>query len=200
MLHVLEPLIQMVSRLPGLGPRSARRIVLYLLKHKVDVLTPLLDSFEQVMKRLQICNKCFYLDVQNPCSICTDEKRDKKVLCIVEDIIDVWAIEKTRNFKGQYHILGGVLSAVEGKGPDELNFSSLKNRVQKDNYEEVIIALNSNVDGQTTMYYLMDQLKDLDVKISKPALGIPLGGELDYIDEGTINLAFSNRLKCNSEF
>jgi recombination protein RecR len=193
----LNNLIKKFSKLPGLGPRSARRFVLHLLQNKDTLMSSLIDEMTLVKNQTKKCNICGNLDLTEICSICTDLKRDGKLLCIVEDVSDIWALERNNIFNGKYHILGGVLSAILGKTPSDLNIESLVERVKSGNIEEVIIAINPTIDGITTSYYLSEILQEFDVKISKLANGIPIGSELDYLDEGTINIAFKAREKFN---
>lgn len=190
---VLEHTIQLLSRLPGLGPRSARRIALHLLKYRHTVLPALSETMSQLAQHVYSCSICGNLDEVNPCHICTDPKRDASLLCIVEDIADVWALERGRIFSGKYHILGGSLSAIEGRGPDDLNIQSLLQRLTQEPIKEVILATNPTVDGQTTAHYLTELLQSYPVKISQLAYGLPIGSELDYLDEGTLTAALKSR-------
>lgn len=179
--------------MPGLGPKSARRILLHLIKHKKELLGPLVNSLQNLQANIRECEYCFAFDSKSPCVICTNPERDHTILCIVGDIIDMWAIEKARHYIGVYHVLGGVLSATCGYSPKKLTFDQLFERIKKTKFKEIIIALNPTVDGQTTMAYLMHELKSYPIKVTTLAHGIPLGGELDYIDNGTIGMAFLNR-------
>ncbi len=189
----IRHLLTLFNRLPGLGPRSARRICLHLLKNKDKNLLPLIQALSEAHEKLKTCQTCFNLDVDDPCSICEDEKRQNKTLCIVEDVSDLWALERSNVYRGQYHILGGVLSAIDGMTPQKLNIESLKSRLETKEYEEVILALNTTIDGQTTQHFIAEICKDYDVKISSLANGVPIGGELDYLDEGTLFAAFERR-------
>ena len=181
------------SRLPGLGPRSARRIVLHILKRPEDVLDPLKNSLEEVKNSVNFCQVCGYLDDQDPCSICQDPQRSSEVLCVVSDIGDVWAFERSGFFKGRYHVLGGVLSVLGGIKPESLSLDALASRAQ--HVQEVVLALSATVAGQTTVFYVTEFLKSAlpNLKITTLARGIPLGGEVDYLDDGTLMTAFSER-------
>jgi recombination protein RecR len=189
----LQNLIKLFSKLPSLGQRSARRIVLHLLNHKDVVMIPLIDSLNATLKTTKHCQICGNLDSSDICSICSNQARDGSVICVVEEISDLWAIEKSGIFNGRYHILGGVLSAINGKGPSELNIEKLVERIRKSAPKEIILATNSTMEGQTTAYYLVELLKEFDIKISKLTAGIPVGSELDYLDEGTLGIAFKTR-------
>ena len=196
-MHALDTLIHRMSKLPGLGPRSARRLVLHLLKRRDDTLTPLIRHLEEVKNSVQTCTTCFNLDTQNPCYLCTHPKRaNSPLLCIVADVSDVWALEKTAAFQGHYHVLGGLLSAVDGVTPQQLNLDPLYARLNKGEHREVLFALNATIDAQTTMHYIISQLPaSLDLTFSSLAQGVPLGGELDYLDQATLSIAFEGRKK-----
>jgi len=181
------------SRLPGLGPRSARRIVLYLLKRKDTLMPSLTASLTLAMKNIVSCSSCGNIDITDPCSICQDIKRDHKVICVVEDITDLWALQKVNSFKGLFHILGGVLSALDGIGPKNLRIDQLINRVKNNNVHEVILALPVTIDGQTTAHFIKEEIEKLDISITQLSHGVPVGGELDYLDDGTISAALSSR-------
>jgi len=190
----LETLIQYLSKLPGLGPRSARRAALHLLKNKQEIMEPLVDSLQTTATQIVTCGACGNLDVTNPCGICQDNSRDQATLCVVEEVADLWAIERTHTYQGQYHVLGGTLSALDGIGPDDLNFGSLFDRTKpENNVREIILATNATVDGQTTAHYLTEKLKHTDLTITRLAHGVPMGGELDYLDDGTLTAALSSR-------
>lgn len=191
----LQNLIDRLAKLPGLGPRSGRRVALYLLKNRGDKLRPLVDALQTAAEKLADCLTCGNLDTQSPCMICSDHKRNPKTLCVVEGVADLWAMERSGCYRGHYHILGGTLSAIEGIRPEDLRIESLVARVQDQNIEEVILALNATVDGQTTAHYIMDQLDRLNVEVSALAQGVPLGGELDYLDDGTLLTAMNSRRK-----
>lgn len=186
----IERLIQLLSRLPGLGPRSARRAALALLKKRDTLLEPLAASLREAADAILTCQVCGNLDTQSPCAICSDSRRDPHLLCVVEDVADLWALERAGVFRGRYHVLGGALSALDGVTPDRLNVAGLMERV-KAGIDEVILAMNATVEGQTTAHYLMDLLGDM--KVTRLAHGVPVGGELDYLDEGTLSAAFKAR-------
>jgi recombination protein RecR len=186
----IERLIQLLAKLPGLGPRSARRAALALLKKRDTLLEPLVGSLRDAADAILTCEICGNLDTKSPCAICSDPRRDPHTLCVVEDVADLWALERAGVFRGQYHVLGGALSALDGVTPDRLNVAKLLERV-KQGVEEVILAMNATVEGQTTAHYLMDLLGNL--KVTRLAHGVPVGGELDYLDEGTLSAAFKAR-------
>lgn len=186
----IERLIQLLSKLPGLGPRSARRAALALLKKRDTMLEPLAASLREAADAILTCEVCGNLDTASPCAICSDGRRDPHLLCVVEDVADLWALERAGIFRGRYHVLGGALSALDGVTPDRLNVGKLLERV-KQNVDEVILAMNATVEGQTTAHYLMDLLGDM--KVTRLAHGVPVGGELDYLDEGTLSAAFKAR-------
>ena len=190
---LFHSVIEKISRLPGLGPRSARRILMYLIKHQHNLLYPFLQELERLSKSIRMCSVCHNVDISSPCEICSNRRRFDHQLCIVSDINDLWAIEKTSIYSGKYHVLGGILSAVQGIGPEQLTTTSLMQRVKDSVVQEVIIALPPTLDGQVTVGYLVDLLKDFDGTISTLAHGVPLGTELEYIDEGTLSLAFKQR-------
>ena len=189
----IETLIRLFSRLPGFGVRSARRAVLHLIKKKETQLIPLSAALQKVIENVSVCPVCGNLDSLSPCHICQDPRRDEDVLCVVQDVADLWAIERSNAFKGRYHVLGGLLSAIEGTGPDELRLPALENRIRENHISELILALPATVDGQTTGHYIAGRFKNLPVRISSPARGIPVGGELDYLDDGTIQTALNAR-------
>ena len=186
----IERLIQLLAKLPGLGPRSARRAALALLKKRDTLLEPLADSLREAADAIVSCEVCGNLDTQSPCAICSDPRRDPHILCVVEDVADLWALERASVFRGRYHVLGGALSALDGVTPERLNVAQLLERVRH-GVEEVILAMNATVEGQTTAHYLMDLLGDM--KVTRLAHGVPVGGELDYLDEGTLSAAFKAR-------
>jgi len=191
----IERLIQLLSKLPGLGPRSAKRATLALLKRPEGLLMPLARAMVDAGKRVVQCQSCGNLDTHDPCSLCANEKRNQGQICVVEDVADLWAMERTAAFKGQYHVLGGVLSALDGIGPEDLNIPRLLMRACEDTATEVVLATSATVDGQTTAHYITDRLQEsgADVRISAIAHGVPVGGELDYLDDGTIAQAFKAR-------
>jgi recombination protein RecR len=186
---------QLLAKLPGLGPRSARRAALALLKKRDTLLEPLAESLREAADAILTCQTCGNLDTQSPCVICSDGRRDPHLLCVVEDVADLWALERAGVFRGRYHVLGGALSALDGITPERLNVSQLLERVSNkgsgQNVDEVILAMNATVEGQTTAHYLMDLLGDM--KVTRLAHGVPVGGELDYLDEGTLSAAFKAR-------
>lgn len=193
----LKTLIQLLSKLPGLGPRSGKRIALHLLQNRHTTLSTLTASLQDVGVKVKECEICGNLDSAIPCSLCQDLRRDKVVICVVENVADLWALERTASYKGQYHVLGGVLSALDGIGPDELKISDLLKRCQEEEIHEVILALNATVEGQTTSHYLTERLKEIGISnISSLARGVPIGGELDYLDEGTLAAALLSRRKA----
>lgn len=189
----IQRLIQFLSKLPGLGPRSGRRLALHLLKKREQVFRPLIQSMQEAEAKIVTCTICHNLDTSDPCSLCQDPRRDPTLLCVVEDVSDLWAIERANIFRGYYHILGGVLSAIDGVGPQQLAINTLLERLVKSEIKEIVLALSATVDGQTTIHYLTDQLKDLPISITTLAHGVPIGGELDYLDEGTLFTAFQAR-------
>ena len=190
---LFSSVIDKIARLPGLGPRSARRILMHFMKNQHNLLYPLIQELERLSKNLKICPTCHNMDMTAPCDICANRQRFNHQLCIVGDINDLWAIEKTSIYSGKYHVLGGILSAVQGMGPDQLNTKTLLKRVEEGNVQEIIIALNPTLDGQVTIGYISDLLKDFDGSITTLAHGVPLGAELEYIDDSTLSLAFRQR-------
>lgn len=189
----IEHLIRLLSRLPGLGPRSARRAALSLLKKRESLMVPLAQAISNAAKSINACSICGNMDDRNPCGICQDVKRDASVICIVEDVADLWALERTGSYKGCYHVLGGVLSALDGVGPEELNIGRLVHRVNSGGVTEVILATNLTVDGQTTAHYITERLAPSGVQITRLAHGVPVGGELEYLDDGTLMTALRAR-------
>ena len=189
----IDRLAALLARLPGLGPRSARRAVLHLLKQRDALMRPLAAALEQTAEAVQPCSVCGNLDTREPCSVCTDPRRDRATLCVVEEVSDLWALERAGVFGGLYHVLGGTLSALDGVGPEDLRIASLVARVKAGGIGEVILATNATVDGQTTAHYVVDRLEDAGVTITRLALGVPVGGELDYLDEGTLGAALKSR-------
>ena len=187
----LERLIQLLSKLPGLGPRSGRRAALALLKRRESLLEPLAAALAGAARNIRACSLCGNLDSTDPCAICADPKRDPALLCVVEDVADLWAIERTKGFAGRYHVLGGTLSAIDGIGPEELHVPALVERAAS--AREVVIALNATVEGQTTAHYVAERLAGTGVNITRLAHGVPVGGELDYLDEGTLAAALKAR-------
>lgn len=189
----LEQLIQIMSKLPGLGARSARRAVLHLLKHKQSMMEPLAQKMLSVSQQIVGCDECGNWDVTSPCSLCADAARDHSTICVVEEVSDCWALERGRLYRGLYHILGGTLSAMDGRGPEQLNIPKLEQRITQLGVKEIILATNATVDGQTTAHYITERIKPLNIIITRLAMGIPMGGELDYLDEGTLSNALSTR-------
>jgi recombination protein RecR len=187
----IEKLIQLLARLPGLGPRSARRAALYMLKRRDAVLSPLIDALKSAAENIRTCQVCGNLDTSDPCSICADPKRDAGLICVVEEVGDLWAIERANAFRGRYHVLGGVLSALEGVGPEDLNIARLIERSR--DAREVILATNATVEGQTTAHYITDRLTGTPAQVTRLAHGVPVGGELDYLDDGTLTAALRAR-------
>lgn len=192
----LDSLIFYLSKLPGVGKRSAKRIALHMIKNRSSIMFPIASAINKAANSIKICSVCKNIDSSNPCAICQNEKRIKNTICVVEDVADLWAIERGNFYKGLYHVLGGTLSAIDGKGPEDLNIQELIDRVESAEIEEVILAMNFTAQGQTTAYYIIEYLKDKNVKLSKPAQGIPVGGELDYLDDGTLSTAITSRLPC----
>jgi len=191
--QILEKLIKKVSRLPGLGPRSSRRVVLHLLKNKEKYLLPLINDLSQVADNIKSCIECGNLDQDEVCEICKNPLRKNNLICVVETVADLWALERTQVYDGKYHILGGVLSAIDGINPEQLNINSLESRLKKQNCTEVIIAISATLDGQTTAHYIADRLNTFNIKITRLAHGVPIGGELDFLDDGTIAQALKAR-------
>lgn len=191
----LDQLIKALARLPGLGPRSARRIALHLLTNRESSMTPLMQALDKTAATIKICSACGNLDSCDPCRICADSRRNAAQICVVRGVADLWAIERTGTYKGLYHILGGLLSALDGIGPDDLRIETLLARLRQNPPEEIILALSATVDGQATAHYLGDKIHDTDkaVKITRLAHGVPVGGELDYLDDGTITTALKSR-------
>ncbi len=189
----IEQLAQALSRLPGYGPRSARRAVLHLLKRRDGALLPLLRALELVHEKLATCHICGNVDTSDPCGICADPRRDARMLCVVEDVADLWALERSRLFPGKFHVLGGRLSALEGVRPEDLNIDGLLARVTAGGVDEVVLAMNATLEGQTTAHYIAELLEHAPVRITQLAHGLPVGGELDYLDDGTLAQALRAR-------
>lgn len=189
----IDRLIQLLARLPGLGPRSARRAALYLVKRKDQLLYPLATAIRDVADRVRECSTCGNVDTVDPCTLCTDPRRDRSVICVVEDVSDLWALERASAINSSYHVLGGTMSPLDGVGPDDLNIESLIARASGEDVREILIAVNATVEGQTTAHYITDLLQNADVKVSRLAHGVPVGGELDYLDEGTLAAAVKLR-------
>jgi recombination protein RecR len=189
----IDRLMQLLARVPGLGPRSARRAVLHLMKRRDQLMLPLAQAMQAAAESIRTCSKCGNLDTQDPCAICRDAERDAAAVCVVEDVGDLWALERTSAFRGRYHVLGGTLSALDGRGPEQLNIDKLIDRVREQGVSEVILALSATVDGQTTAHYIGERLADLGVNVTRLAHGVPVGGELDYLDDGTLTAALRAR-------
>lgn len=189
----IERLIRVFAKLPGLGPRSARRAVLAMINKKESVMEPLSNALRDALRHVKVCVTCGNIDTIDPCTICRDHRRETGILCVVEDVSDLWALERAAAHKGRYHVLGGTLSALDGVGPDDLNIADLVERASADNISEVVLATNVTVEGQTTANYITDQLEAAGVKITRLAHGIPVGGELDYMDDGTLATAMKSR-------
>ena len=189
----IERLIQLLARLPGLGPRSARRAALHLIRKREELLGPLADAMHIAREKIVTCTSCGNVDTSDPCTLCRDARRDASTLVVVETVADLWALERAGATRGKYHVLGGVLSPLDGVGPKDLNLARLTERVREDGVREVILAVNATVDGQTTAHYIVDLLAVLDVKVTRLAHGVPVGGELDYLDEGTLAAALRQR-------
>jgi recombination protein RecR len=192
-LSELDALIQLLAKLPGLGPRSARRAALHLVKRRESLMQPLAEVMRTAAERIRACSICGNLDTEDPCALCRDTRRDPHLLCVVEDVADLWAIERTAAFRGRYHVLGGTLSALEGVGPEDLRIDALIARASGGEVKELILALNATVEGQTTAHYVTDRLAGTGVVVSRLAHGVPVGGELDYLDEGTLSAALAQR-------
>jgi len=189
----VERLIQLLAKLPGLGPRSARRAVLALLKRRESLLEPLARALDEAARAVTTCSVCGNLDTREPCAICADPRRDGGLVCVVEDVADLWALERGAAWRGRYHVLGGTLSALDGIGPEDINLGSLVRRAESGQVREVILATNATVDGQTTAHYISDRLAPSGVTLTRLAHGVPVGGELDYLDDGTLAQALKAR-------
>ena len=189
----IEALSQALARLPGLGPRSARRPVLHLMKRRESALEPLLAALQDVAARLSTCSNCGNLDTSDPCAICADPRRDDRLLCVVEEVADLWALDRSRLFPGRFHVLGGRLSALEGVRPEDLGIDKLVGRVAAGGIDEVVLAMNATLEGQTTAHYLAERLEKFPIRLTQLAHGLPVGGELDYLDEGTLAQALRAR-------
>jgi recombination protein RecR len=189
----IERLITLLAKLPGLGPRSARRAALYLVKQREQVLAPLAEAMARAAAEVHPCGQCGNLDTTDPCAICADPEREAALICVVEGVADLWAIERTRAFRGRYHVLGGTLSALDGVGPDDLNVGRLVERAAAPEVTEVILATNATVAGQTTAHYVSERLATSGVAVTRLAHGVPVGGELEYLDDGTLTAALKAR-------
>ncbi|MEP7316742.1 MAG: recombination mediator RecR [Sphingomicrobium sp.] len=191
--HQIDALTQALARLPGLGPRSARRAVLHLMKKREAALEPLLGALQAVSESLSTCSICGNIDTYDPCSICRDQRRDDKMLCVVEEVADLWALDRSRLFPGRFHVLGGRLSALEGIRPEDLTIDRLIGRIGEGGIDEVVLAMNATLEGQTTAHYLAERLEKFPIRLTQLAHGLPVGGELDYLDEGTLAQALRAR-------
>jgi recombination protein RecR len=189
----IERLIQLLARLPGLGPRSARRAALHLIKKREALMAPLASALQVAIERIEVCKVCGNIDTHNPCTVCSDPRRDDAVIVVVADVADLWALERARATTGRYHVLGATLSPLDGVGPQDLSIDALVARAREPAVKEVVLALNATVDGQTTAHYITDMLHDADVRVTGLAHGVPVGGELDYLDEGTLTAAMRQR-------
>ena len=189
----IEQLISLLAKLPGLGPRSARRAALNLIKRKETLMQPLAKAMAAAAEQTKMCSVCGNLDTRDPCKLCNDPRRDPTIICVVEDVADLWALERTVAFRGHYHVLGGTLSALDGVSPDDLRIPQLVERANVGGIKEVILATNATVDGQTTAHYIADRLEEKGIAVSGLAHGVPVGGELDYLDDGTISAALKAR-------
>jgi recombination protein RecR len=189
----IERLVQLLARLPGLGPRSARRATLHLIRKRDELLSPLADAMQAARERIVMCSTCGNIDSSDPCTICRDTRRDPTILVVVETVADLWALERAGLLNARYHVLGGVLSPLDGVGPDDLTIAALIERVRGGVIDEVVLAVNATVDGQTTAHYIADLLQPHGVKVTRLAHGVPVGGELDYLDEGTLAAALERR-------
>ncbi|EDQ35433.1 recombination protein RecR [Hoeflea phototrophica DFL-43] len=189
----IERLIQLLARVPGLGPRSARRAALHLIKKKDQLMGPLALAMNEAHDKVQICSTCGNADTVDPCTVCTDPARDQSVIIVVEDVADLWALERAAAMNAGYHVLGGTLSPLDGVGPDDLSIAGLVDRVARGGVREILIAVNATVEGQTTAHYITEQLSGFDLKVTRLAHGVPVGGELDYLDEGTLAAAIRAR-------
>ena len=189
----IERLIQLLARLPGLGPRSARRAALHLIKKREQLMAPLQSALQTAIEMIQVCKTCGNIDTQNPCTVCTDQRRDPTVIIVVADVADLWALERAGVLNARYHVLGGTLSPLDGIGPQDLTIDALVSRAHDPEVKEIVIALNATVDGQTTAHYMTDLLHGANVSVTRLAHGVPVGGELDYLDEGTLSAAMKQR-------
>ncbi len=189
----IERLVGLLAKLPGLGPRSGRRAVLHLLKRRDKVMLPLAEALREVAETIVACPICGNLDTVTPCAICADPERDPKLVCVIEDVADLWALERTASYRGRYHVLGGLLSALDGVRPEDLAIDALIRRCAADGVREVILAMNATVEGQSTAHYLADRLVASAVSVTRLAHGVPIGGELDYLDDGTLAAALKAR-------
>src|ERR1700730_1051148 len=189
----IERLIQLLARLPGLGPRSARRAALFLIKKREQIMAPLAAALQTAIEKIEVCAVCGNIDTQNPCTVCADLRRDPGIIVVVTDVADLWALERAHAINARYHVLGGTLSPLDGIGPQDLSIDALVSRVHAPGVSELILALSATVDGQTTAHFITDLVQDSGVKVTRLAHGVPVGGELDYLDEGTLAAAIRQR-------
>jgi len=189
----IERLIQLLARLPGLGPRSARRAALFLIKKRELIMAPLTAALQTAIEKIELCRVCGNIDTQNPCTLCTDPRRDGSVIVVVADVADLWALERAHAINARYHVLGGILSPLDGVGPDDLAIDALVKRASDTAVKEIILALSATVEGQSTAHYITDLLHGADVRVTRLAHGVPVGGEIDYLDEGTLAAAIRSR-------
>ncbi len=189
----IERLIQLLAKLPGLGPRSARRAALHLIKNRDKLLAPLAAAVAEARDKVKVCSHCGNVDTADPCTLCADPRRDRSLICVVEEVGDLWALERAGAWSGLYHVLGGTLSAVEGIRPEDLSIAPLLERAARGGIKEVVLAVNATVEGQTTAHYITERLRELNIPASRLAHGVPVGGELDYLDEGTLTQAMRAR-------
>lgn len=190
---IINNLVNSLQKLPSIGQRTAKRVALTILQDKEGIIKPLIDSLTEAYRKVNKCKICGNYTTEEICEICSNDNRNKKVICVVENIADLWAIENTNTYNGLYHILDGTLSAIEGRGIEVLRLEQLKNRIEKNDVQEVIIATNPTLDGQTTAFYIVSHLEQYNLKITQPALGVPMGSELNYLDDDTLNIAFKNK-------
>ena len=195
-MNAIDTLITQLAKLPGVGKRSARRMALQLIRKREQLMPPLIAALQEAHASIQTCEICNNLDSQSPCSICTSKRRDGSVLCVVEDLADLWAMERSGAYRGHYHVLGGTLSAIDGRSPEHLKIPALIRRAASETINEVILATNATIDGQTTAHYIAELLEDANVEITRLAQGIPMGGELDFLDDGTLGAALMARKKA----
>ncbi len=190
---IINNLVNSLQKLPSIGQRTAKRVALSILQDKDGVIKPLIDSLTEAYKKVNKCKICGNYTTEDICEICSSSNRNRQIICVVENIADLWAIENTNNYNGLYHILDGTLSAIEGRGIEVLRLEQLKNRIEENDVQEVIIATNPTLDGQTTAFYIVSHLEQYSLKITQPALGVPMGSELNYLDDDTLNIAFKNK-------
>lgn len=192
---IINNLVNSLQKLPSIGQRTAKRIVLSILQNKEEIIKPLIDALTEAYVKINKCKVCGNYTTNDICEICANLNRNKQIICIVENIADLWAIENTNMYRGLYHILDGTLSAIEGRGTEVLKLENLKNRIKENDIQEVIIATNPTLDGQTTAFYIVSYLEEFNLKITQPALGMPMGSELNYLDDDTLNIAFKNKIE-----